>query len=132
MRRFGLKLLADRWHGASYDNLHVDAPDSVQIAAAIGRLDARVYTQVIVAGPEEAHLCVGGGDGRYVVYATWDNLTFFNLLSSEGGEVVRLVTGGQEGVFDAVQVVSVDMAVRAASRFAEDGALDDALRWAEG
>ncbi len=45
---------------------------------------------------------------------------FYELRSSGSGEALRLVTGGQEGVFDA-----------AAQRFAHDGVLDDALRWVE-
>lgn len=120
----------DRWDGLENEEWRIENPSRADLEQALLRLDGRVFTMVIVAGLGEKHLSVGGGDGRYVVYATFDNLDFWNLLRPKALEEVVLVNcGGQEGEFPAKQVVSIDQAKAAGITFLELGELDPSQLW---
>ena len=56
----------------------------------------------------EWHLVVGGGSAnRYVVYMTFDNMSFLNLLSRDkADQTVTLFVGGQDSLFPDNAVVS--------------------------
>jgi hypothetical protein len=106
----------------------------------IAALDARTQTLVMLAPPPPKgapegnhHLAVGGGsDGRFIVYATEDNLNFWNLTDPERSEAkatVRMNIGGQEGEYREAQFVSRDLALRAARRYVEDGQRAADLAW---
>lgn len=118
----------------------IQSPTWADVERAILGLDARTQTLVVLApapplgAPEgEHHLAVGGGgDGRFIVYATGDNLTFWNLLDpgrQDNRQKVRMLIGGQEGEYEAAQFVSREMALRAAHRYFEDGQRTDDLTW---
>ena len=130
---YAKRLTYDRWVGNRDQPATVDGPAWPAIQERIARLDAREFTMVTLVGEGEAHLAVGGGAGRYVVYATRDNMSFDNLVDPARGEAMeRLVAGGQEGEYPARQVVSLEMAVEAAREYAETGSLSDRLQWEEG
>ena len=96
------------------------------------RLDAKEYTTVTLCGDDDAHLAIGGGAGQYVVYATYDNIKFWNLLSgAPSGTVILLNVGGQEGNYQARQVIPMDAALHAARVFFETGQLDPESIWEE-
>jgi hypothetical protein len=118
-------------------------PTWADVEREIGALDARTRTLVMLApsppkgAPEGSHhLAVGGGgDGRFIVYTTEDNLNFWNLTDPEkhGAEhKVRLNIGGQEGEYREAQFVSRDLALRAARRYVEDGQRAADLNWSAG
>jgi hypothetical protein len=130
---FAGHLTYDRWVGNRDRGTTVERPSWAAIEERIARLDAREFTIVTLAGEGEAHMAVGGGAGRYIVYATRDNMSFDNLVDPARGEAMeRLVAGGQEGEYPARQVVSLETAVEAAREYAETGTLSDSLRWEEG
>lgn len=81
-----------------------------------------------IQGPGEQHLAVGGGSGRYVVYATFDNCDFLNLLAAtvDDGSVL-LNAGGQEGDYSARQIVDLTQAEKAARAFFAGLRLDPRL-----
>lgn len=88
-------LHGDGWRGVLSDDWHVEAPFWNDVKQAIERLDAKTFTIVTIQGPGEQHLAVGGGVGRYVVYATFDNCEFWNLVAAtESDSTVLLNVGG--------------------------------------
>ncbi len=106
----------------------------------IGALDARDRTLVILAPPPplgapegDHHLAVGGGgEGRFIVYTTEDNLLFWNLAdpAKQGDErKVRMNIGGQEGEYRDAQFVSRELALRAARHYLEIGERAAGLVW---
>jgi Immunity protein Imm1 len=75
----------------------------------------------------------GGGGDQYVVYATFDGVRFFTLVSrNQSQSKIRLFIGGQEGDYPTQIVVDRQLALAAAKRFASSGEIDQALQWGNG
>lgn len=122
---------------------HLDGPDSdpvekwnptwADIETAIRRLDGHTCTLVGLSIGEAPlpHMSIGGGEGgKYIVYCTPDNQTFYNLINPKAAsQKVMLVAGGQLGDYDARQCVSIEAALRAAKTYAELGQTDPTLTW---
>lgn len=72
----------------------------------------------------------GGGDGKYVVYVTPDNIRFYTLInpSARPGKCM-LVAGGQLGDYECKKCVSLREALIAAKTYAETGQVDPELNW---
>jgi hypothetical protein len=92
-----------------------------QVEAAVGSLDARNMTLVILApaapkGPPNGdhHMGIGGGkDDRCVVYLTENNLHFWNLedvAKSKSETRILMLVGGQEGDYREAQCSSTVLA----------------------
>lgn len=125
------------------DTKTITNPTWADVEREISALDARAQTLVILAPPPpkgapegDQHLAVGGGaDGHFIVYATEDNLNFWNLTDPERGGAerkVRMNIGGQEGEYREAQFVSRELALRAARRYVEDGQRAADLVWTQG
>lgn len=124
------------------DTKTMENPTWADVEREVGALDARTRTLVMLApsppqgAPEgDHHLAVGGGDGRFIVYTTEDNLDFWNLTAPDtsGTErTVRMTVGGQEGEYREAQFVSQDQALQAARRYFEDGQRAPGLVWTKG
>lgn len=126
------RIHGDCWDGIDNTEWHVLSASAEDLDQALDRLDARTYTMLTIAGDGEQHLAIGGGGGRYVVYATFDNERFWNLLRSEPVDGVELVTaGGQEGEYPAMQVVTLSQARAAGRVFLDAGKLDPDQEWGE-
>jgi hypothetical protein len=127
---FAINLTWDQW-SATASNEQVQAhPTEHDIHEAIARLDGRTYTLVIAGGPEPAHIAVGGGPEKYVVYATFDNQRFHNLVVGDKcNEMQPLVVGGQRGDYPLNTIVSRAQALAAVRTFAEHGKLESTLGW---
>ena len=126
-----LRMSGDCWEGRRSSDWEIVAPSGLDFEERLRRLDARQYTMVTIAGEGEAHLALGGGGGQYVVYATFDNEVFWNLLRPEPASgTVLLTVGGQEGDFPAAQIVDLDQARSAGLAFLTSGRLDPTQRWA--
>jgi hypothetical protein len=110
------------------------APSLEEVEAAIKRLDGKRHTIVTIDGTDRAHMAVGGGgDGQYIVYASFDNERFFTLKSAERSDSkVLLLVGGQDGDYPKSIVVGLPLALAAAKTFAETGQIDPKLLWQEG
>lgn len=125
-----LAICGDSWRGVLNDEWHIDDPSWDDVLKAIRRLDATTFTMVTIERPGEQLLAGGGGAGQYVVYATYDNVEFWNLLSSTVDErTVLLNAGGQEGDYPARQIVDLLAAETAARAFFVEGQLESALAW---
>jgi hypothetical protein len=88
---------------------------------------------VILGADGESHLAVGGGSSnRYVVYITFDNMSFFNLTSrGRADRTVKLFVGGQDSLFPDNTVVDIALASRAAKAFAQTGQPDPSSKWSQ-
>lgn len=125
-------LSVDLWDGPIDRGSEYHHPHLMDIENAIRSLDGRRRTLVVLGAEGAAHMAIGGDGRRCVVYATFDNVNFYNLVAPESGSgMVQLIVGGQEGEYSARHVVDIETAVRAARTFAQVGALDEAYRWDE-
>ena len=121
---------ADRWADVYNYEEKTASPEIADLHRLVKRLDGKEYTIVTLSGDGDAHMAIGGGAGQYVVYATYDNMKFWNLLSAAPSKnMVLLNVGGQEGDYPSRHVVSIDMALQAARVFLETGQLDHTLIW---
>lgn len=84
-----------------------------------------------IGPPPVPHMAIGGGDsGRYIVYATPDNLTFYKLINPQAPSGrCSLVAGGQRADYELRLCVGLQEALRAAKVYAETGRHDPALKW---
>ena len=129
---YASKVVTDSWNGPANSEHEHHLKSCEQIDHAIGHLDQKVHTLVIVESNSGAHLAVGGGLGRYIVYATFDNETYFNLVKEpSSGETVSLFVGGQHGDYPLDTVIDKESAISAARTFAFSGELDSGQKWQE-
>lgn len=130
MSKLNCRIHGDCWDGVLNHEWHIDGASPEDMERALERLDARTYTMLTIQGDGEQHLTIGGGAGRYVVYATFDNEEFWNLLSTQRADgVVLLNAGGQEGDYPANQIVSLEQARVAGQAFLLRRQLDPGQRW---
>jgi len=125
------RVVADRWAGVLCDEDEIQTPTLDDVLRLIAALDAKTHTMVTLFGSDNSYLCIGGGSGRYVVYASTPDEQLWNLLldSDDRKGMVLLNAGGQEGDFPVRQVLDKSHVLHAARTFFETGALDAALRW---
>lgn len=141
---FATRLDYDEWAAEvlrpGYLHREMAHPDWEQIEATIRALDGDARTDVVLRASNEnpadtPHMMIGGGnEGRYVVYATYDGRRLFDLHRSDAGsrtdeEDMRVVAGGQEGIYHAREVVDLATVLAAARAFALDGELAPGLNW---
>ncbi len=103
-----------------------------QIRRAIEALDARSISEVSIAKRgTESHMSISGGSGYYLVSATLDNDTFYDLMNPSGDptKAVRVVAGGQSVTVGMNEVVDVDTALQVAKEFAEAGVINTGFSW---
>ena len=98
-------------------------PSWEEIANLISALDGDQRTMVTFGNESEGfYMCIAGGaDNRYIVYLSFDEEeVLYDLLNPEAENaenMVRLVTGGQEGLYPANSCVTYQMAMDAAEYF---------------
>lgn len=127
---FVTRISADRWRGVHCDQDVIENPSADDFVRALAALDAEERTMLCLDLAEGQHLVIGGGNGKYVVYASLGNDNFWNLLTeTEDRGTVLVTAGGQEGDFPAKQVVDQAQARQAGLFYMESGKLDPALCW---
>ena len=110
---------------------HVN-PSWADIETAIRSLDGNRSTLMTLGiGDPVPHMAIGGGqDGRYIVYATSDNMVFYNLINPEAASgKYKLKVGGQSANYDARMCIGLEEALKAGKTFAETGERDKDLHW---
>jgi Immunity protein Imm1 len=123
-------LSGDRWDNEYNFDWRDENPTYSDFDFALERLDAKTYTMLTIQLDGDAHLTIAGGAGQYVVYATYDNEEFWNLLRPEAASgTVMLNAGGQEGDFSASQVVNLEDARSAGLYFLTKRRLDFSQNW---
>ena len=114
------------------DRRELSNPSWIDIEMAIRQLNGIDRTLVLFgSGTPVPHMAIGGGrDGKYIVYATHDNITFYTMVGTDrsAGKVV-FVAGGQPGDYPIRNCVTLERALRAAQVFAEAGRVDSSCEW---
>ena len=128
---FASELSADRWVGDDDVGTEIQSPTLANIERAVHKLDGEEYTSVTLGAEGETHFAIAGGSAdRYIVYATFDNMTFHNLCGpGDKSDTVYLTVGGQEGDYPGNTIVDRETALAAAKTFAESGELDPRFTW---
>jgi hypothetical protein len=109
-------------------------PTWTDIGMAIRELNGEDRTLVLFGSRTPApHMAIGGGSkGKYIVYATHDNITFYTMVGTYRSEgKVVFVVGGQPGDYLIRNRVTLERALRAAQVFAEEGSVDSSFDWDE-
>lgn len=114
--------------GESEEEVH----DDRQVTERIEALDGENRTLVTVFGDGEGHLACGGNSKTgLVLYATFDNLTFYQLMRGIGDKEVAVVAGGQPGGYKERYVLDLDYALEAVKYYLLNAALLPTAAWGE-
>jgi hypothetical protein len=126
-----ITLGTDLWEGVRCKDSKLSNPSWPAIETAIRDLDGEHRTIATIEGTGAVRLVVGGGSqGKYIVWATFDNEKFHTLLSTERStEKILLRIGGQNGDYQKEMVVDIGAALKAAKTFYEFGKLNEELDW---
>jgi len=129
------KLVVTRMDGPEDSSSdEVKNPTWADIEAAIQRLNGDTRTLLIlgIGAPPVPHMAIGGGqDGKYILYATADNLSFRTLINPHATTgKCSLVAGHQRGEYELKLCVGLSDVLQAAKTYAETGELDSRLQWA--
>ena len=126
------------WQGPHLDQQVVPNPTLEQVEAAVVRLNNARFNDLYLE-PEDAEpgkwLCVGGGNGRYVLSGAEGEERYPTLVdpARPAEPAVTLVVGGQEGMYPANRVHALDTALDALRDFWTTGRFEsEALTWING
>ena len=75
------KFSVENWEGNRNNELLQEVKEWSEIESAIRSLDGHRQTLVTLETEGEAHMSIGGGNGRYFVYLTFDNDNFNYLVN---------------------------------------------------
>jgi len=130
-RLFVSRLSVEEWEEGDDIGQSTYSPTWSEIKGAILAMEPHKKTIVILEAKGDAHMVVGfGGNGRYIVYETCDNVTFHSLIGDgtlNGKELLDI--GGQEGYYKRKTVLSRDQALKVAQVYAERGVRDPTEMW---
>ena len=127
---FITKFSVEDWMGNQNRSCVEQAHSWQGIESAIRELDGHHKTLVTLETGSETHMAVGGGQGKYVVYLTFDNESFHYLLDPSKSDIEEsMIVGGQEGVYPAKSCVDLNTTLKAAKAFAELGAMEESVLW---
>lgn len=101
-----------------------------QLSERLAALDGVNRTLVTVL-KDSGHLACGGSAATgLVVYATFDNTVFHQLVDPSAADGARtVIAGGQAGQYPAHQVVDLNQAEAASRVFFERSELDPQQQW---
>jgi Immunity protein Imm1 len=106
--------------------------DDATLTALVEQLDGVERTALVLEGPHDTHLAVGGSAAAgVVVYVSYDGETVALAAGSDEPGCRTVVAGGTVVDYPLRYVVDVPVAVQAAWHFARTGKLDPDLRWDE-
>jgi Immunity protein Imm1 len=124
------KYSVENWESDRNNGLLKEAKDWTEVETAIRELDGHHRTLVTLETEGEAHMSVGGGNGRYFVYTTFDNENFNYLVNrANSDQTETLVIGGQAGIYPAKSCVDLTTTLKAVKAFAELGAMERSVSW---
>ena len=124
------KFSSKDWQNNQNNEVLHPAKNWQEIEKVIKELDGKHRTLVTLETDGEAHLAIGGGPDKFIVYLTFDNEVFYHLLNFAKSNLEEtLVVGGQEGLYPAKFCVEIDLIVQVAKKFAEFGTMDQTVVW---
>jgi Immunity protein Imm1 len=110
------------------------APDWQTVEASIRALDGYIRDHLTLQPSSvypETWLAIGGGGGRYLVTGS-ESGEIFPTLRDPGvpkAPAVLLQVGGQPGEYDRDQIVSLEVALKAALAYFEAGSFKCGVAW---
>ncbi len=124
------KFSSEKWQNNQNNEVLHPAQNWQEIEKVIRELDGKHRTLVTLETDGEAHLAIGGGPDKFIVYLTFDNEVFYYLCGFAKSNLEEtLVVGGQEGLYPAKFCVEIDLILQVAKIFAEFGAMDQTVVW---
>ena len=124
------KFSSEDWQNNQNTEVIHPAKNWQEIEKAIQELDGKHRTLVTLETDGEAHLAIGGGPDKFIVYLTFDNEVFYYLCGFAKSNLEEsLVVGGQEGLYPAKFCVEIDLILQVAKTFAEFGTMDQTVVW---
>jgi hypothetical protein len=124
------KFSSEDWQNNQNNEVLHPAQNWQEIEKVIQELDGKHRTLVTLETDGEAHLAIGGGPDKFVVYLTFDNEVFYYLCGFAKSNLEEsLVVGGQEGLYPAKFCVGIDLILQVAKIFAEFGTMDQTVVW---
>jgi hypothetical protein len=122
------------WKGTGKQDLEFVRPSWTEVEYHIRALNNRNLNDLYLhpkASELETYLCVGGGNGRYVVTGAMRSETFPTLVDHTRAVAPkqRLVVGGQEGLYPANWIMDLEAVLHAAHLFYDAGAFTDEVAW---
>lgn len=113
-----------------YEERELAAPTLVDVAERLSALDGVNYTLLTLYIGDSHIACGGSAETGLVVYVTFDDGTFWQLVNpGQEKSEVTVVAGGQAGNYPVKNVVCADAAMRAFTRFFETGELASGEVW---
>ena len=127
------------WRGTTRTEQIVSRPPVKTVLAAVRALDGKSRNDVYLypkAGLLQPYLCVGGGNGRYLLTGVLPDDRFPTLVDSSRPELPKeaLRVGGQEGLYPRNWIHTLDVTLRTVEAFWSTGefsAPDRVLTWTE-
>jgi len=124
------KFSSEDWQNNQNNEVVHPAKNWQEIEKVIRELDGKHRTLVTLETDGEAHLAIGGGPDKFIVYLTFDNEIFYSLCGFAKSNLEEsLVVGGQEGLYPAKFCVEIDIILQVAKTFAEFGTMDQTVVW---
>ena len=124
------KFSSEDWQNNQNNEVLHPAQNWQEIEKVIRELDGKHRTLVTLETDGEAHLAIGGGPDKFIVYLTFDNEVFYYLCGFAKLNLEEsLLVGGQEGLYPAKFCVGIDLIVQVAKTFAEFGTMDQTVVW---
>lgn len=124
------------WTAGSRHDTEVPQPSWDGVDRAIRALDGSAQNDLYLypgGGELGTYLCVGGGNGLYVVTGAIEiDKEFPTVVETDrpAEPKVRLVVGGQEGRYPSNWVVSLEVALSAARAFYDASGFSTNFPWA--
>ena len=124
------KFSVENWDGNQNKISVQAAKDWQQIQTAIDQLDGHRHTLVTLETEGEAHMAIGGGSTKYLIYLTFDNERFYYVAQSSNLDTNEsLIVGGQEGIYPSRFCVEKNTVMKAAKTFVEIGIMENSISW---
>lgn len=109
----------------------IEKPSWEQIEAAIRLLNNQTKNDLYLHGGVNSWLCVGGGEGQYVLTGTANNDSFPVLVNPQKASTPKLVLiiGGQAGEYSANCVHDLSQTLQATRDFYDFGGFSSITSW---
>jgi hypothetical protein len=122
------------WEGPAKRDIVIDSPTWSDVEGAIRALNNRNLNDIYLRPDNsnvETFLCVGGGDGQYIVSGSINSEFCPTLVDTERPAEPKawLIVGGQAADYPNNWIVNLEAALKAAKAFYEDGGFTRRVKW---
>jgi len=125
------------WRGTGRTEQVIARPPLKALLAAVRALDGGAHNDIYLypkAGNPQCYLCIGGGNGKYLLTGVLPGDRFPTLVDPNRPEVPKeaVRVGGQEGLYPRNWIHPLQVALKVAEEFWSTGAFGGAgLTWRE-